>query len=55
MICRLLVSGFLENGQIKPLDYVVKKGLDAGVVNEVLDAYKDGERVARTHIHVSED
>ncbi|PLB49695.1 putative alcohol dehydrogenase [Aspergillus steynii IBT 23096] len=49
------VSGFLESGQIKPLDYVVKKGLDAGVVNGVLDAYKDGERVARTHVHVSED
>ena len=43
---------YLEAGQIKPLDYVVKQGLLAENVNEVLDAYRDGRRVTKTHIHL---
>lgn len=46
------VPGFLETGQLKPLAYTVKEGLLASNVNEVLDAYKDGKRVAKTHIHL---
>ncbi|KAL2862496.1 zinc-binding alcohol dehydrogenase family protein [Aspergillus lucknowensis] len=46
------VPGFLETGEIKPLGYVVKEGLVADHVNEVLDAYRDGERVVKTHIHL---
>jgi hypothetical protein len=43
---------FLETGQIKPLAYTVKKGLLASNVNEVLDAYRDGKKVIKTHIHL---
>jgi NADPH:quinone reductase len=46
------VTGYLENGQIKPLSYVVKKGLLASHVNEVLDAYRDGKSVKKTHLHL---
>ncbi len=45
------VPGFLEKGQIKPLGYVVKEGLTAENVNEVLDRYRDGLPVTKTHIH----
>ncbi|KPM43178.1 hypothetical protein AK830_g3304 [Neonectria ditissima] len=44
--------GYLESGQIKPLAYVVKEGLLASNVNEVLDAYKSGKPVVKTHIHL---
>lgn len=46
------VPEYLETGKIVPLGYVVKEGLDAGNVNEVLDAYRDGKFVKKTHIHV---
>lgn len=46
------LPGFLEAGEIKPTGYVVKKGLTAENVNEVLDAYRDGKRVTKTHIHI---
>ncbi|KAH9909722.1 putative alcohol dehydrogenase [Xylariomycetidae sp. FL2044] len=46
------LAGYLESGQIKPLGYTVKEGLTAKNVNEVLDAYRDGKRVKKTHIHV---
>lgn len=46
------LPGYLEAGSIKPLGYVVKKGLTAENVNEVLDAYRDGKAVTKTHIHI---
>lgn len=46
------LPGFLEAGQIKPTAYVVKEGLTAENVNEVLDAYRDGKSVKKTHIHI---
>ncbi|KAI0470542.1 putative alcohol dehydrogenase [Xylariaceae sp. FL0804] len=46
------LTGYLEAGSIKPLSYVVKKGLTPENVNGVLDAYRDGKRVAKTHIHL---
>ncbi|KAI1753925.1 putative alcohol dehydrogenase [Xylaria castorea] len=46
------VPEYLEAGQIKPLAYTVKKGLLASTINEVLDAYKDGKVVMKTHIHL---
>ncbi|KAK7952891.1 alcohol dehydrogenase [Apiospora saccharicola] len=46
------LPGYLSAGDIKPLGYVVKQGLDAGAVNEVLDAYRDGGRVVKTHFHI---
>ena len=47
------LPGYLEQGQIKPLKFVVKGGLEADKVNAVLDAYRDGERVEKSHFHIS--
>ncbi|KAK8085698.1 hypothetical protein PG997_006969 [Apiospora hydei] len=44
------LPGYLESGQIKPLKYVVKE-FSAASVNEVLNAYRDGKPVTKTHIH----
>ncbi|KAK8012258.1 alcohol dehydrogenase [Apiospora marii] len=46
------LPGYLLSGDIKPLGYVAKQGLDAAAVNEVLDAYRDGGRVVKTHFHI---
>ncbi|KAL4866781.1 hypothetical protein BDV12DRAFT_198876 [Aspergillus spectabilis] len=46
------VPGFLERGEIKPLEFEVREGLSADIVNGVLDKYRDGERVLKTHIHL---
>lgn len=47
------VPGWLEEGKIKPLEFVAKKGgLKPETVNEVLDAYRDGKPVTKTHIHM---
>ncbi|KAK8118002.1 uncharacterized protein PG998_006283 [Apiospora kogelbergensis] len=43
---------YLLTGDIKPLGYVVKHGLDPAAVNEVLDAYRDGARVVKMHFHI---
>ena len=43
---------YLETGKIQPTNFVVKKGLTAENVNVVLDAYRDGKIVTKTHIHV---
>jgi NADPH:quinone reductase len=43
---------FLEEGKIKPTAFVVKQGLTAENVNDVLDAYRDGRPVKKTHIHI---
>ncbi len=47
------LRAYLEMGKIKPLGYTVVKGLDADSVNAVLDRYKDGETVTKTHVHLS--
>ncbi|KAK8063100.1 hypothetical protein PG997_015197 [Apiospora hydei] len=46
------LSDYLSAGDIKPLGYVAKEGLDPVAVNELLDAYRDGARVVKTHFHV---
>ncbi|KAG8167140.1 hypothetical protein KVR01_002829 [Diaporthe batatas] len=46
------LPGFLQEGKIKPTAFVVKQGLTAENVNEVLDAYRDGKAVRKTHIHI---
>lgn len=46
------LPGFLEAGKITPTAYVVKQGLTPENVNEVLDAYRDGKPVKKTHIHI---
>ncbi|KAL2796250.1 chaperonin 10-like protein [Aspergillus keveii] len=45
------LSEYLVTGAIKPLGYTVKAGLTADNVNEVLDAYRDGKKVTKTHVH----
>jgi len=48
------VPRYLTEKKIKPLQYtIVEEGLDADRVNEVLDAYRAGKRVTKTHVHVS--
>jgi len=44
---------YLKAGSIKPLRFVVEHGLDADKVNEVLDRYRDGKKVIKTHIHLA--
>ncbi|CAJ2511287.1 Uu.00g069120.m01.CDS01 [Anthostomella pinea] len=46
------VPGYLEAGKITPLGFVVKEGLMPENVNVVLDAYRDGKRVTKTHVHL---
>ena len=46
-----LLPGYLNEGRIKPLEYTVVEGLEANKVNAVLDRYRDGERVTKTHVH----
>jgi len=47
-----LLPEYLKTGKIKPLDYTVIKGLDADAVNAVLDGYRDGKKVIKTHVHI---
>jgi NADPH:quinone reductase len=44
------VPEYLTSGKIKTLNFVLKDGLTAENVNEVLDRYRDGARVVKTHI-----
>lgn len=46
------LTGYLSSGDIKPLGYVTKQGLDAAAVNELLDTYRDSGRVVKTHLHI---
>ncbi|MCJ1448521.1 MAG: hypothetical protein MMC23_009038 [Stictis urceolatum] len=46
-----LVPGWLTDGKLKPLGFKVEEGLDADKVNAVLDAYKAGKPVTKTHFH----
>ncbi|KAL5327572.1 hypothetical protein ACEPPN_005273 [Leptodophora sp. 'Broadleaf-Isolate-01'] len=41
----------LVSGKIKPSKFVVKNGLTPENANGVLDAYRDKQRVVKTHIH----
>lgn len=45
---------YLVEKKIRPTRYTVVKGLDVDKANEVLDAYRDGKRVVKTHFHVNE-
>lgn len=45
------VPEYLANGKLHPLEFVVKDGLTPANVNEVLDRYRDGKKVVKTHIH----
>ncbi|KAF3491689.1 putative alcohol zinc protein [Arthroderma uncinatum] len=46
------LPSYLEAGRIKPLEYIVRHGLEAEYVNEVLDRYRNGEKVVKVHIHI---
>lgn len=43
---------YLSDGKIKPSKFEIIQGLDANLVNEVLDRYRDGKRVVKPHVHV---
>ncbi|KAJ5099675.1 hypothetical protein N7532_006676 [Penicillium argentinense] len=45
------LPGWIENGELKPLDFQVIDGLDAMKVNNLLDDYRDGRAVTKTHVH----
>lgn len=46
------ISGWIEEGKIKPLAYqVVEGGLSAKAVNEVRDKYRDGKNTGKWHVH----
>ena len=46
---------YLREGKIKPTRSVVviKDALDADKVNPVLDAYRDGKKIVKTHFHIA--
>lgn len=48
-----LVASYLKDGSLVPLKYEVVDGLDEDKVNELLDRYRDGDRVVQTHFRVS--
>ena len=50
------VPEYLKEGELKPTKYEVVdlKDWDAQKVNELLDRYRDGTRVMKTHFHLSE-
>ncbi|KIW85370.1 hypothetical protein Z517_00760 [Fonsecaea pedrosoi CBS 271.37] len=48
------VPQYLIEGKLKPSQYEVVKGLDVDKVNDVLDRYRDGKKVIKTHFHVAE-
>jgi hypothetical protein len=44
------VPAWLKDGKITPSNYQVVKGLDADIINKVLDSYRDGKG-SKTNIH----
>ncbi|KAL5358843.1 chaperonin 10-like protein [Aspergillus floccosus] len=46
------VPRLLREGQIKPSAYKRVNGWDAEEVNGVLDAYRDGKKITKTHFHI---
>jgi NADPH:quinone reductase len=47
------LSEYLESGKIVPTEYTTIEGLDADAVNKVLDDYRAGNKVTKTHVHIS--
>ncbi|RAQ66137.1 zinc-binding dehydrogenase family oxidoreductase [Aspergillus flavus] len=45
------IPGWIEKGQLKPLDFRVIEGLDVVKVNALLDDYRDGRTATKTHVH----
>jgi NADPH2:quinone reductase len=45
------VPEYLVSGKLKPGQFVVKEGLTPGNANSILDLYRDGKRVTKTHLH----
>ena len=45
------VPQYLKEGKLKPTKYTVLEGFSVDNVNKVLDAYKNGEKVTKTHLH----
>jgi NADPH2:quinone reductase len=45
------VPKYLVSGKLKPGPFVVKQGLTPENANSVLDLYRDGKKVTKTHLH----
>ena len=45
------LPGYLESGAIRPTSWTSVEGLTAANVNAILDGYRDGRKMAKTHIH----
>lgn len=46
------VPELLTSGKLRPLGFVINDGLTVENVSEVFQAYKEGKRVTKTHIHI---
>lgn len=47
------LEGYLQKGEIVPLQYTAVNGLDLDKANEVLDAYRDGRPIGQTQFRIS--
>lgn len=47
------VPGWMEKGEIKPGRCVVAGGLNADVVNQAMDKYRDGKSAGQSHFPVA--
>ncbi|KAK2781925.1 hypothetical protein FQN53_000268 [Emmonsiellopsis sp. PD_33] len=45
------IAGWARDGKIKPSNFEVIEGLDAGKVNEALDYYRDGKETVKRNVH----
>ncbi|KUL89537.1 hypothetical protein ZTR_04403 [Talaromyces verruculosus] len=45
------LPGRIENCELKPLNFEIIDGVDAMKVNDLLDDYRDGRAVTKTHVH----
>jgi NADPH:quinone reductase len=43
---------WIEEGKLKPTTYRVIEELDAGLINETLDTYRNGLNIMKPHIHI---
>ncbi|KAL6228967.1 hypothetical protein BDW75DRAFT_246149 [Aspergillus navahoensis] len=45
------LPGWIKKGELKPLNFEVMDELDAKKVKNLLDNYRDGRAVKKTHVH----
>ena len=47
-----VLPGYLERGAIRPTSWASVEGLTAANVNAILDGYRNGRKMTKTHIHI---